>query len=68
MRSFYILWNPRSNLPPTQRFSDRKQAVEVAEIMARRTTELFYVMEARLAVEPLPIPINVVKLLPGRGA
>lgn len=44
---FYILWNPNSELPPRVTFKTRAEAVEVAELMARRNpTETFCVMRA----------------------
>lgn len=44
--TFYILWQPVSHLPPTRKFTDRKEAYEVAEYMTRKHKVDFYVMKA----------------------
>lgn len=47
MKSFFILWNPFSDLPPTARFSTRKQAAEAARRMAAVHGGTFYVCKAQ---------------------
>lgn len=44
---FYILWQPESNLPPTTKFFNRKEAYEIAENMTRKHKVSFYVMKAQ---------------------
>lgn len=47
MKKFWILWSPQSNLPPRKTWEVRKDAVEVAEKMARaHPSQEFYVMQS----------------------
>jgi len=43
--AFFIIWNPRSQKPPTVQFTTKAEAERVAEVMARKYGEPFYVMK-----------------------
>lgn len=62
MKSFYVLWNPRSNLPPRVQFDTEYEAQEVAAVMARKNDEPFYVMRAVSLSEVAETPVKVTKL------
>lgn len=55
--TFWILWNPKSALPPTVRFSSQLNAVNAAKSMARQHGESFYVLKAEALADPVqPAP------------
>ncbi len=49
--TFYILWNPVSQLPPTVRFDSLEEARQAATVMALRHREQFYVMKSEMLFE-----------------
>lgn len=54
---FYVLWNPMSSIPPSVRFTEYEEAKRVAESMARRHGEPFYVMRACSLSKRTPPPV-----------
>jgi hypothetical protein len=46
-KRFFILWNPLSDLPPRVRFATAAMARKVAEAMASRTGQSFYLCEVQ---------------------
>lgn len=56
-KPFYILWNPDSHMPPRVVMKDDAEAKEVAEDMARRHKQKFYIMKAVASVEVAPTPV-----------
>lgn len=44
--TFWILWQPASHLPPTVRFTTKREAQAAAEIMTKKHNREFYVMKA----------------------
>lgn len=61
-KHFFIIWNPRSSLPPKVRFSTLKEAQRVAEAMAQRHGEPFYVMKAVSLAQRSAPPVETKKL------
>jgi hypothetical protein len=63
--SAYILWNPKSRLPPTVTFEDRGKAIKVAGRMAADNPgESFYVcklVNVASKAKPVPQPILAVQ-------
>lgn len=59
----YIIWNPKSKLPPTVVFSGRPEAIKVAGRMAGNNPgEEFYVCKlVHRATKAVPVPEPVVK-------
>lgn len=55
---FYILWQPMSHLPPTRKFTDRKEAFEVAEYMTRKHKVDFFVMKSYGHCAPSEMPVK----------
>lgn len=49
--TFYILWNPVSQLPPTVQFDSLEEARQAATVMALRHREQFYVMKSEMLFE-----------------
>jgi hypothetical protein len=62
MKSFFVLWNPLSSLPPQVKFATEKEARDVAEGMARKHSAPFYIMKAVGVAELQPTPVKVTKL------
>lgn len=62
MKKFYLLWNPCSNLPPKIKFATRKEAEQVADDMARRHSQPFYVLRALSFHEVQALPVSRIVL------
>lgn len=62
MKTFWVLWNPLSKVPPQVRFSTQEEAEKIAAFMARRHNATFYVLKAETQVEVAPAPIKSTKL------
>lgn len=61
--SFWILWNPASNIPPSVRFYSKDEALRVAKDMASKHRCRFYVVRAEDFMESPPRPaVTHVKL------
>lgn len=61
-KHFFILWNPRSTTPPRVRFETLKEAQRIAEDMAQRHGEPFYVMKAVALAQRSAPPVETKKL------
>lgn len=62
-KSFWILWQPNSNKPPTVKFHNYTEAEKAASTMATAHGVPFYVMRASALVEPVLAPIKVTALV-----
>ena len=62
--SAYIIWNPKSKLPPTVTHDTRTAAIRVAGRMADQNPgESFYVCKlTNVACKAVPVPQPVVKV------
>lgn len=61
-KTFFIIWNPESDLPPRVRFENKTDAEKVAESMALRFGEPFFVCEVQtLYLRPLKAKKTVLK-------
>ena len=54
-KTFYIIWNPMSDLPPRVRFETRQKAEKIAEMMAAKFGEPLYVLRAGSLFERGPV-------------
>lgn len=55
---FWILWNPSYEKPPRVKFYSKKEAEATAELMARKTGDIFFVLESKSRFEKEPAPIS----------
>lgn len=58
---FFILWNPKSHLPPTTMFGTRQRATAAAKHMAQTYGGCFYVCRSSGFAEGLEIPPRPVR-------
>ena len=55
-RTFWVLWEPTSSLPPRQKFSTPERAFQAATAMAERHGKTFFVLEAIGYAGDIPTP------------
>lgn len=61
-KHFFIIWNPRAPMPPRVRFETLKNAQRIAEQMAQRHGEPFYVLKAISLAQRSAPPVETKKL------
>ncbi len=61
MDKFYVVWNPASSYPITQRYTTRDQAQKVAESMATKHKSEFFVLEAVGLAEVVKVSYKEIK-------
>jgi len=61
-KHFFIIWNPRSPKPSRVRFPTLKGAQRIAEQMAQRHGEPFYVLKAISLAQRSAPPVETKKL------
>lgn len=56
--TFWILWNPLSDLPPEQRFNNRAEADNIAAECSVKWNTPVFVMEAKACFERTDPPVK----------